>query len=131
MAHPRERRPFSPMSRRQFLRRAGGAALAYPTASALLAACGHASNPNVVPNNPAPTGATGSASPSALPFPLARPDNPVTWPIYDDNPPIDSGLQAETNATLKIYNWEDYLWPRLVRNFCNEVGCKYEITTFG
>src|SRR5689334_790261 len=107
MAHPRERGPRGPfgqpLSRRQFLRRSAGAAIAYPTLSALLAACGRASNPNAPPVSP-------SGSSSALP--LARPNNPVTWPIYDDNPPIDAGLQPEADATLKIYNWEDYLWPK-------------------
>jgi spermidine/putrescine transport system substrate-binding protein len=131
MAHPRERRRHAgQMTRRQFLRRSAGTALAYPTAAAILAACGHASDPDVVPNV-APTSGGGGGSASPLPFPLARPDNPVTWPIYDDNPAIESGLQPEANATLRIYNWEDYLWPRLVKNFCNEVGCKYELTTYG
>jgi spermidine/putrescine transport system substrate-binding protein len=129
VAHPRERRVPRRIDRRQFLRYSAGAAAAFPTAAALLAACGHASNPDVgvLP----PTGGSGpSGSPSELPFPLARPDNPVTWPIYDDNPPIDSGLSPESNATLKVYNWEDYLWPRLLKNFCAEMGCKYELTTF-
>jgi spermidine/putrescine transport system substrate-binding protein len=91
---------------------------------ALLAACGRASNPNLSPPKP-------GASASKLPFPLARPDNPVTWPIYDDNPPIESGLEPEKNATLKIYNWEEYLWPKLTKQFGKEFGCKVEISTFG
>jgi spermidine/putrescine transport system substrate-binding protein len=127
VAHPRERGPFRRrITRRDFLRHSAGAAIAFPSAAAILAACGHASNPDAIPTVSGP-----GASSSALPFPLARPDNPVTWPLYDDNPPIDSGLEPEKNATLKIYNWEDYLWPRLIKNFCAEVGCKYELTTFG
>jgi len=126
MAHPRERGPRGPfgqpLSRRQFLRRSAGTALAYPTLSALLAACGRASNPSNPQVNP-------SSSSTALP--LARPDHPVTWPIYDDNPPIDDNLQPEANATLKIYNWEDYLWPKLCKNFGKEFGCTVEISTFG
>jgi spermidine/putrescine transport system substrate-binding protein len=124
MAHPRERRARpSGISRREFLRRSAGAALTYPTAAALLAACGHASNPD----NPVVTPkSTASAA-----FPLARLDNPVTWPLYDDNPAIESNLQPESNATLKIYNWEDYLWPKLCKKFAKEFNCDFEISTFG
>jgi spermidine/putrescine transport system substrate-binding protein len=131
MAHPRERSPFDrSMSRRDFLRRSAGTAFALSSAGAFLAACGHASNPNFVPSA-GPTGSSGGTpSPTGLPFPLARRDNPVTWPIYDDNPPIAAGLQPETNATLKIYNWEDYLWPRIAKNFGKEFDCKVEISTF-
>src|ERR1051326_7511062 len=123
MAHPRERKArIGGISRRDFLRRSAGAALAYPTAAAILAACGHASNPD------APSGPSPSASSA---FPLARPDHPVTWPLYDDNPAIESNLQPESNATLKIYNWEDYLWPRLCKKFAKEFNCDFEISTFG
>lgn len=55
----------------------------------------------------------------------------MTWPIYDDNPPIESGLQPERNATLKIYNWTDYLYRQVVKDFSKEFGCKFEISTFG
>src|SRR5947207_1258123 len=117
MAHPRERRlRSSGITRRQFLRRSAGAAIAFPSAAAILAACGHASNPDN------PSVAAPSGSPSA--FPLARVDHPVTWPLYDDNPAIESNQEPETNATLKIYNWEDYLWPKLCKKFGNEMGCK-------
>ena len=123
MAHPRERRNRPQgISRRDFIRRSAGAAVLFGGAGTLLEACVKASNPD----------AAGPPTASSTPaFQLARPDNPVKWPIFDDNPPIESGLQPEANATLKIYNWEDYLWPRLVKNFCAEVGCKYELTTFG
>jgi spermidine/putrescine transport system substrate-binding protein len=127
MAHPRERSIFQrPVSRRDFLRQSAGAAVLLSGAGVLLEACGRASNPDVGLGGP-----TSGGSGSPLPFPLARPDNPVTWPIYDDNPVLASGLQPETNATLKIYNWEDYLWPRLMKDFGNEFNCKVELTTFG
>jgi spermidine/putrescine transport system substrate-binding protein len=122
MAHPRERRPRAgALSRRDFLRRSAGAALAYPTAAALLAACGRASNPDK----------PGSSTPKSTAFPLARVDHPVTWPLYADNPAIESNLEPEANATLKIYNWEEYLWPKLCRKFAAEFNCKFEISTFG
>jgi spermidine/putrescine transport system substrate-binding protein len=121
MRHPRER-PRAPrgMTRRQFLRRSAGTAFALSNAGALLAACGRASE----------TGAP-SGGQSASAFPLARPDNPVMWPLYDDNPPIGSGLSPESNATLKIYNWADYLWKKVATNFAQEFGCKVELSTFG
>src|SRR5262249_31703501 len=68
---------------------------------------------------------------NATPFPLARPDNPVTWPLYDDNPAIASGLAPEKGATLKIYNWEDYLWPKMAKEFGEQFDCRVEMTTFG
>jgi spermidine/putrescine transport system substrate-binding protein len=124
--HPRERetRPGR-LTRRELLRRGLGAAASIPTVAAFLAACGHASNPDVLPSG------NGGSGGGATPFPLARPDHPVTWPLFADNPAIASGLQPEKNATLKIYNWEDYLWPRLAKAFGKEHDCKVEISTFG
>jgi spermidine/putrescine transport system substrate-binding protein len=127
--HPRERRPTQ-FSRRDFLRRSAGSAFALTGAAAFLAACGRASDPNATTPAPTTSGSAG-ASPSASAFPLARPDNPVTWPIYDDNPPIASNLSPETNATLRIYNWEDYLYQDLAQQFGKDMHCKVEITTFG
>jgi spermidine/putrescine transport system substrate-binding protein len=125
MAHPRERGSFNgPMSRRDFIRRSAGTAFALSGAGALLAACGHASNPNL----PAPTSA-GSGAKGGLP--LARQNHPVKWPIYPDNEPIASGLSPESNATLKIYNWDSYLYKKVVKDFCKEFNCDFELSTFG
>lgn len=82
------------MSRRDFLQRSAAATLALSTVGPLLAACGGS-----------------DSSESAPKLQLARKDNPVRWPIFDDNPPIDSGLEPES-GTLRIYNWNGYLWPR-------------------
>jgi spermidine/putrescine transport system substrate-binding protein len=109
--HPRERP--DPLSRREFLRLSAGAAAALPT-SALLAACA----------NPATTSGKSAA------FELARQDHPVTLPIFDDNPAIESGLQPEKNATLQIYNWDVYIWKKVVKSFCEKYNCDFEITTF-
>jgi spermidine/putrescine transport system substrate-binding protein len=110
--HPRERP--TQLSRREFLRRSAGAAVAFPTASALLAAC---SKPGTS------TGKSGG-------FQLARQDHPVTLPLFDDNPAIKSGLHPEKNATLQIYNWDQYLWKKVVKKFCDQYECDFEITTF-
>jgi spermidine/putrescine transport system substrate-binding protein len=102
MRHPRERERFPALSRRDFLKGAAGTTLALSAAGALLEACGK--GPSV-----GPVGGTG--------LPLARPDTPVKWPIYPDNKPIASGLQPEQNATLKVYNWSDYIYKKVLKDF--------------
>ena len=44
----------------------------------------------------------------------------MTWPITADNPPIASGLQPESGATLQIYNWDQYLWKKLTKDFAKQ-----------
>ncbi len=116
--HPRERRPpKGALSRRDFLKRAGGSAVALATLPALLEACGKGTPP--------------SASASTLP--LARPGEPVTWPIDPGNKPIASGLQPEQNATLKIYNWEEYIYKKSLKDFEKQyasANVTVELSTF-
>ena len=107
--HPREPRGFQ---RREFLTRSALGALGLTMAPSLLAACG------------------GSDSgTSAASLELARPDNPVKLPLFDDNPMIASGLDPE-QGTLKVYNYVDYLWKKLLKDFAKEYGVKWELTTF-
>jgi spermidine/putrescine transport system substrate-binding protein len=117
MRHPRERRAFSdPVSRREFIKRMGGTALAVSGAGAVLAACG-----------------SGAPSSESTALPLARPDNPVTWPIFPDNKPIASGLQPERNATLKIYNWDQYIYRKVLKDFEDKYkryNVSVELSTF-
>jgi spermidine/putrescine transport system substrate-binding protein len=61
---------------------------------------------------------------------LAAPDHPVTWDIADDNKPIADGLAPEKDATLKIYNYADYLSPEAVKSFEDKYATKVEISTF-
>ena len=61
------------LSRRDFLKRTAGAAVAIPAAAEILAAC----------TKPGTTSSTGG-----LPYQIARPDNPVTLPMNGD--PISS-----------------------------------------
>ena len=114
--HPREAGSFS---RRVFLERSATAALGISAVGPLLAACGGA-------NNGAGTGGSAAA---AADLQLARQDNPVKWPIYEDNPPIASGLEPE-GGPLKVYNWNGYLWPRIMKQFGKEFGVDVELTTF-
>jgi spermidine/putrescine transport system substrate-binding protein len=98
------------LSRREMLRIMGGTALAAPTMSAILAAC----------SNPRESSAGG--------FEVATPDNPVTLPIVGES--IADGLEPEKGATLQIYNWDAYMWPRVIKDFCEKYDCDYEWTTF-
>jgi spermidine/putrescine transport system substrate-binding protein len=126
MPHPRERRPFDlELNRRDFLKKSAGAAFALSGASAILAACGKGT-PAPIGSQPPGTGA--SSTPSGLL--LARPDHPVKWPIYPDNKAIADGLQPEQNATLKLYNWSDYVYKKVVNDFGKKYNCKVELSTF-
>lgn len=108
------------MSRREFLRRGAGTAIAVPSLAAILAAC---SKPG-----------TGSTVPSGQPNPLEKPptpQNPVTWPLYGEA--IADDVPIETNVTLQIYNWGYYLWPALMRRFEDQYkkyNVKVQLTTF-
>jgi spermidine/putrescine transport system substrate-binding protein len=131
MSHPRERVPeptHRSLSRRDFLRRTAGAAVALPSLGVLLDAC---TKPGSTPTGGSSvTVGTGGISSAASPYPLARQDKPVTWNIFDDNPAIKSGLQPEKNAVLQIYNWDQYVYKPVVQRFCQKYGCTYKITTF-
>jgi spermidine/putrescine transport system substrate-binding protein len=116
---PRYRR-LTPITRRQFLRRSAGAAIALPSLSAILAAC---SKPGTTANGGGPSG-------SGLPYQLARPDHPVTLPLHDDIPAIADGLQPEQNATVQLYNWDAYMWKFVLGKFDDQYDTNYEWTTF-
>jgi spermidine/putrescine transport system substrate-binding protein len=123
MGHPRERR--SGMSRRDFLRTSIGAAAVLPSASAILAACARPGEGETA------AGAVGTGGLDlGGPYPIATMDAPVTWTIYDDLQPIDDGLQPESGATLHIYNWDQYIWKKVVERFCAKYDCDFKITTF-
>lgn len=105
--HPREPR----YGRREFLGRSAAGVVGLSSLGAFLTACG------------------GSGGSSASDLQLATPANPVKWPVYDDNPMIGSGLEPET-GTLRIYNWNGYLWPRIKKDFAKEYGVEVEETYF-
>jgi spermidine/putrescine transport system substrate-binding protein len=115
--HPRDR---NGLDRRQFLGRSAAAVVGLSGGASLLAACG---------GNGGNGGDGGAAKTTTAAFELARRDHPVTLPLHDDNPSIASGLEPE-QATLKIYNWIDYLDKKTVRKFAKEFGVKTQISTF-
>jgi len=118
MRHPRERSAH-PMSRRDFLRRSAGAAITLPSLSAILAACGRPGESGGGGGNGA-TGATGERV-------LARPDNPVTLPMNGEPIPTDTPLES---GTLRIYNWSEYLYKKVINAFAEQYGVEVELTTF-
>lgn len=123
--------PRRPVSRRRLLQ---ASALAVPGAWAL-AACAREQPLG------GPTGggssAGGSASGGATSAPaelqIASPTNPVKWPINPGNEPIASGLEPEANATLRLYNYPDYLDKAVIKDFQKEYAdynVKVEYSTF-
>ena len=106
--HPREPTAFG---RRELLQRGALGLLGLTAAGPLLAACGTKSGAN------------------ASELQLARPDNPVLQPLYSSNQAIASGLDPE-GGPLKIYNWNGYVWPKLLKDFGKEYGVKVELSTF-
>lgn len=116
--HPGSR-PKRRMSRRDFLRRSAGAAVTLPGAAAILAACTK------------PGQSTRTSIEEELLANPARPDHPVTLPLYQD--PIAVSTPIEKGATLQVYNWADYLWPHLFREFedkYSKYDVKVSLTTF-
>jgi spermidine/putrescine transport system substrate-binding protein len=117
--HPKERNGM--FSRRDFLVRSAAAATALSGAGGLLAACSSETTPE------ATTGSSGElAGPGGLP--LARPDKRVTMPLWED--PIDSGLEPETGGTFTVFNYPDYLYKKLLREFGKKYQVEVQYTAF-
>lgn len=104
------------MNRREFLQRSAAAAAGVPMAAALLAACEGTSG--------------GGGGEGSAPLRLAGPDNPLTLPLSDSNPAIASDLPPETGATLRLYNWDQYMWKKVTDDFGKKYGCRVEISTY-
>jgi spermidine/putrescine transport system substrate-binding protein len=113
---PQPRRRPSALSRRDFLRRSFGAAVALPSAAAILAAC---SKPGSTSSG---GGTTGDGARE-----LARPDNPVTLPMTQDPIPTDTPIEG---GTLNVYNWDAYMYKKVLKAFEDEYGVTVEWTTF-
>jgi spermidine/putrescine transport system substrate-binding protein len=110
MRHPRD------ISRRQFLSRAGGAAIAVPSLAAILAAC---SKPG--------SASSGAGGADLSNIPIATLDAPVELPLTRDPIPADTPLES---GPLVLYNWADYIYKKVVGEFEDQFGVKVEITTF-
>jgi spermidine/putrescine transport system substrate-binding protein len=107
------------MSRRAFLSRSAATALAV-SGGVLLSACGQRDPTGVAP------GAGGAQ--------LASPDNPVTWPVPADAGRIADGLAPEQGATLRVYNWSEYIYKKVVQDFekkYKKYDVKVQVSTYG
>jgi spermidine/putrescine transport system substrate-binding protein len=105
-----------PVSRRTFLQGTLGLSLGAGGA-ALVAGCRGDTPP-----------AAGAAAPQ-----IASPENPVLWPVSADNRPIPPGRQPERNATLHLYNWEDYINAEVIKAFERKYrayNVKVKVSTF-
>jgi spermidine/putrescine transport system substrate-binding protein len=118
--HPKERRGHT---RRDLLAKAGGAAIGLSGAGSLLAACSNSTTPATQTGS---SGQTGPVGPGGLP--LARPDTRVTLPRWED--PIASGLKPETGGTFQVFNYPDYLYQKLLKEFCAKYNVTPQITAF-
>jgi spermidine/putrescine transport system substrate-binding protein len=124
-SHPRERVTRS-LSRREFLRNSAlaGAALSVG-GSALLAACGSSGSSG----NTATQTTAGKVGGCGQPPVLSRQTKPATLPLCTDA--IKDGLPTETGATLKIFNYADYVGPDALKAFEKQYNCKVQVTEFG
>jgi spermidine/putrescine transport system substrate-binding protein len=125
---PRDGRPVPPttwpsfrrhrdLSRRDFTRLLGLVTVGSPLIAGPLAGCG----------------GSGGGSDAAASLPIASPEQPVTLPVPDDEQPIESGLPPEENATLKIYNYADYMDPAAFDSFEEkfaDANVTIELSTF-
>jgi spermidine/putrescine transport system substrate-binding protein len=119
MSHPKDRR--DPISRREFLRRAGVTGVALPSMAAILAACSNDTGGG--------TGSSGASGGTTGGLQLARPDNPVTIPITGDNPAIPDGMQPEAGP-LKILGYSAYIWKKVLNEFTAATGADVEYSVF-
>jgi spermidine/putrescine transport system substrate-binding protein len=111
----RRRRPRPQLYRRDVLR--GGLWLSLGIGAApLLSACGD--------------DGAGSSQSGGSPYPLARPNDPVTLTISDSNPPIDDGLDPETGGAFKILNYADYMAPGVMKDFGEQHNVEVQVTPY-
>ncbi len=106
--------PRPQLARRDVLR--GGFWLTVGLGAApLLSACGD--------------GSSGSESGKA-PYPLARPDDPVTLPLKSSNPAIEDGLEPESGGSFKILNYDQYMAPGVMKKFGEDHGVSVQVTPY-
>ncbi|HYM63057.1 MAG TPA: spermidine/putrescine ABC transporter substrate-binding protein [Gaiellaceae bacterium] len=128
MPHPKDR---PRLTRGQFVRGAAGAAVSVGVAGTL-AGCENTTTPIGACEDGAFAGGSPlveakPAGPGGLPLP--RNDNSVTWAITDDNPMLPEGGKPE-GGTLRLFNYADYLYPGLIKQFEQRYDCKIGVATY-
>jgi spermidine/putrescine transport system substrate-binding protein len=61
---------------------------------------------------------------------IPSPTNPVTWPMSKVNEAIAAGQTPKAGTTLRIYNYADYLSPRVLKDFEEKYGVNIRLSTF-
>ncbi len=61
---------------------------------------------------------------------LPSQEDPVRWPMSTKYPQIEPGQMPEPGSTLRIYNYADYLGPRVLKEFEEMYDVKIVVTTF-
>jgi spermidine/putrescine transport system substrate-binding protein len=107
-------------SRRDFLLHSGGA-LALLGGAGMLAGCSKSTSVGT-----SAAGSSGPTGPGGLPLP--RPDKPVTLPRWED--PIASGRAPETGGEFTVYNYPDYLYSKVLKDFGNTYGVTVKVLPF-
>ncbi|MGB2839581.1 MAG: spermidine/putrescine ABC transporter substrate-binding protein [Actinomycetes bacterium] len=108
---------WRPQLRRRDVLRGGAFAAAGLGVAPLLAACGGDDDGGT------PAGGDGA-------YPLARPDAPVTLPIFDDNQPIAAGQEPEKVGALRVLNYADYMAPGVKKDFQKKYGAEVQVTPY-
>jgi spermidine/putrescine transport system substrate-binding protein len=85
-----------------------------PSLSSILAACGDGN------------GSTSTEAGATIPAPT----NPVRWPVSEKNPAIESGLMPEPGSTLRLYNYDQYMAPSVMKAFEEKYDVDIRLSTF-
>nr|CAA9363256.1 MAG: hypothetical protein AVDCRST_MAG46-3494 [uncultured Nocardioidaceae bacterium] len=71
-----------------------------------------------------------ATSGNSAPYPLARPDDPVTLPIKDSNPPIEDGGEPERGGVFQILNYDQYMAPAIMKAFGTMYDLDVQVTPY-
>jgi spermidine/putrescine transport system substrate-binding protein len=61
---------------------------------------------------------------------IPSPQAPIRWPLTKRYPLIDSGLKPKAGSILRIYNYADYLSPRMIKDFEAQWNLDVRVSTF-
>jgi spermidine/putrescine transport system substrate-binding protein len=61
---------------------------------------------------------------------IPSPKAPIRWPLSKRYPLIDSGLKPKSGSILRVYNYADYLSPRMIKDFETQWGVDIRLSTF-
>jgi spermidine/putrescine transport system substrate-binding protein len=74
--------------------------------------------------------AATSGNSGSAPYPLARPENPVTLPVKDSNPPIEDGGEPERGGVFQILNYDQYMAPAIMKAFGTTHDVDVQVTPY-